>query len=127
MKATRCCHVEAHGLLQEPRNCRNCAIMKDHLWNVFGNGFKLGEIEIIYLFYKITHSYISSKLSFGSSPLALLVVQNGLRCEKSCLWGFANNKGADQPAHPHSLASAFVIRLLESIISRLATSEVSCF
>ena len=30
--------------------------------------------------------------------------------------GFANNTGADQPVHPRSLISAFVIRLLESII-----------
>ena len=31
-------------------------------------------------------------------------------------WGFANNKGADQPAHLGSLISTFVIRLLESTI-----------
>ena len=37
--------------------------------------------------------------------------------------GFANNKSPDQPAHPRSLISAFVIRFLESIISKLATSE----
>ena len=29
----------------------------------------------------------------------------------------ANNKGADQPAHPRSLISAFVVRCLGSIIS----------
>ena len=28
---------------------------------------------------------------------------------------YANNKGADQPAHPRSLLSAFVIRCLDSI------------
>ena len=38
--------------------------------------------------------------------------------------GFAKNKDADQPAHLHSLISAFVIPILESIISRLATSEI---
>ena len=38
--------------------------------------------------------------------------------------GFANNKGAELPAHPHSLISTFSIRLLESIISKLATSKV---
>ena len=37
------------------------------------------------------------------------------------------NKGADQPAHPRSLISAFVIRLLENIISRLAMSNISIF
>ena len=40
---------------------------------------------------------------------------------------FANNKGADQPAHPRSLISAFVFRFLESIISKLATCEFSTF
>ena len=40
---------------------------------------------------------------------------------------FANNKGADQPGHPRSLISAFVIRVLESIISKLATSEIFSF
>ena len=46
----------------------------------------------------------------------------GLDVRKTVLVPFANNKGADQPAHMHSLMSAFVFRLLESIISRLATS-----
>ena len=41
--------------------------------------------------------------------------------------GFAKNKGADRPAHPFILISAFVIRLLESIISRLATGNASSF
>ena len=27
---------------------------------------------------------------------------------------YANNKDADQPAHPHSLISAFVVRCLDS-------------
>ena len=34
--------------------------------------------------------------------------------------GFAKNTGADQPAHPRSLISAFVIRILESIIGKIA-------
>ena len=38
-----------------------------------------------------------------------------------------SNTGADQPARPCSLISAFVIHLLESIISRLATSKISNF
>ena len=39
-----------------------------------------------------------------------------------------NNKGADadQPVHPHSLISDFVIFFVE-VISRLATSETSIF
>ena len=35
--------------------------------------------------------------------------------------------GADQPAHPHSLISAFVIHLLECIISKLASSKIPIF
>ena len=40
---------------------------------------------------------------------------------------FMNNKGADQPAHQRRLISNFVIPLLESIILKLATSEISIF
>ena len=36
---------------------------------------------------------------------------------------YANNKGADQPAHPRSLISAFVVRCLDSMISILAKSK----
>ena len=42
---------------------------------------------------------------------------NGPRREKACLRGFANNTGADQPAHP----------LKESPICRLATDEISIY
>ena len=38
-----------------------------------------------------------------------------------------NNKGADQPAHSRSLISTFVLRFLESNISKLATGEISIF
>ena len=48
----------------------------------------------------------------------------GPRCEKTCLrgWG-ANSKGAD----PRRPVYAFVIRLLESIISELASSKILIF
>ena len=45
-----------------------------------------------------------------------MMLEAGARSEKTCFGGFANNKDAEQPAHPRSLISAFVIRLLESII-----------
>ena len=49
--------------------------------------------------------------------------------EKTCLLGFVNNTGADQPPHPRSLISAFVIRFLENSIffCKLATGEISIF
>ena len=38
---------------------------------------------------------------------------------------YANNKGADQPAHPCSLISAFVIRSLDSRIPLVSVSKIS--
>ena len=51
----------------------------------------------------------------------------GLRHEKTCLRCFANNKGADQLAHMHSLISATDIRILENIISELARNRILIF
>ena len=45
--------------------------------------------------------------------------------EKMCLMSYANNKGADQPAHSRSLISAFVVRCLDSIISPDSIAEIS--
>ena len=45
--------------------------------------------------------------------------------EKMCLMSYANNKGADQPAHPHSLISTFVVCCLDSIISLDSTAKIS--
>ena len=52
-------------------------------------------------------------------------LSNGPRREKTCLRRFANIKGADQPAHPRSLISAFVIGLSESSIAELSRDEFS--
>ena len=38
-----------------------------------------------------------------------------------------NNKAADQPGQMSSLIRAFIFCLLESIMSRLASSEISIF
>ena len=46
---------------------------------------------------------------------------------KMCLMAYANNKGADQPVHPRSLISTFVVRCLDSVICILAISKVSRF
>ena len=40
---------------------------------------------------------------------------------------YANNKGADQPAHPRSLISTFVVHCLHSIIPAVSISEISSF
>ena len=49
------------------------------------------------------------------------------RLKKTCLRGFAKNTGADQPVHPRSLISAFVILFLKKIICKFATGEISNF
>ena len=38
---------------------------------------------------------------------------------------YANNKGADQPAQPRSLISAFVVRCSDSIIPLVSIFEIS--
>ena len=38
---------------------------------------------------------------------------------------YANNKGTDQPAHPCSLISTFVVRCLDSIIPLVSICEIS--
>ena len=44
---------------------------------------------------------------------------------KMCLMSYANNKGADQPAHPRSLISTFVVRCLDRIMALVSISENS--
>ena len=51
----------------------------------------------------------------------------GLDARKLVFGDLRKNTGADQPAHPRSLISAFVIRFLASFICKLATSEISNF
>ena len=62
-----------------------------------------------------TNSFDAAQLLFGPGHA------------KTCLKPYANNKGADQPAHPRSLISTFVVRCLDSMICILAISKVSRF
>ena len=45
--------------------------------------------------------------------------------EKTCIMLHANNNDADQPAHPSSLISAFIVRCLDSTIPTLAKYKIS--
>ena len=38
---------------------------------------------------------------------------------------YANTKGADQPAHPRSLISAFVVRCLDNVMSQVSLTKIS--
>ena len=40
---------------------------------------------------------------------------------------YTNNHSADQPAHPRCLINAFAVRVLENIMSSLATWKISIF
>ena len=79
--------------------------------------------------YKVGSIVQMYQFSLNLSPIQqeFSLTPNGPRREKTCLRGFANNTGADQPAHPRSLISAFVIRFFESIICKLAAGEISIF
>ena len=57
-------------------------------------------------------------------PSAITMFIIGPGHAKTCLISYANNKGADQPAHPRSLISTFVVRCLDSMICILAISKV---
>ena len=59
--------------------------------------------------------FLISVALFGCLSLSLRFrhVLYSRKChEKMCLMSYANNKGADQPAHPRSLISAFYCSLL---------------
>ena len=67
-------------------------------------------------------------LSSANDLEQILLQNNGLgfglitgpRREKTCLQGLTTNTGADQPAHPRSLITAFVILFFKSITRNLA-------
>ena len=59
---------------------------------------------------------------YGSKTMATI---NELGHEKTCLMLYANNKGADQPAHPRSLISVFVVRCLDSVMSLVSVTKIS--
>ena len=44
---------------------------------------------------------------------------------KTCFMSYANNKGADQPAHLRSLISAFVVHCLDSVTFLVSVTKIS--
>ena len=68
----------------------------------------------------------SCTMSHSTTTIQHFYYNLGLDARKP-VFGAVNNKGADQLVHPHSLINTFVIRLLEKIISKLATGEISIF
>ena len=70
---------------------------------------KIAIVSLIYQFYQSCLNYIWAQSRENLSS------------------GVCEQQRADQPAHPRSLISAFVIHSLQSIISRLATSQILSF
>ena len=58
---------------------------------------------------------------------SIITIHIGPSHAKMCLMPYANNKGADQPAHPRSLISTVVVCCLDSMICILALPKVSRF
>ena len=70
---------------------------------------------------------IQQCISFALASVSKLHVAIRPGHAKMCLMAYANNKGADKPAHPRSLISTFVIRCLDDMICILALLIVSRF
>ena len=58
----------------------------------------------------------SNQVTFINTNTCDEILSYGPGHAKMCLMPYANNKGADQPAHPRSLITTFVVRCLDSII-----------
>ena len=79
--------------------------------------------------------YLATRLSWAKVDPSIVVILNYSRPTLKIIKGTrgilpsgsANNKGADQLAHPCSLLSAFAIHKLNSIVSKLAPREISLF
>ena len=86
------------------------------LHNNHGKNCKLNQrkICVVIVFYRLF--YLANQINKINKKF-----QYGPCCEKTCLWGFANGTGADQPG----LISAFVIPFVESIICKFVTDEFS--
>ena len=80
----------------------------------------LPEISLFILLYK---RY--SVMIFSFLKRLLLICMIWASTWESLILLHVNNKGTDQPAHPHSLISAVVIRALESSIDKLCTLKKS--
>ena len=64
-------------------------------------------------------------LAYANSRLKLIFNTNEPGHEKTCCMSYANNKDADQPVHPRSMISAFVVRCLESVMSLVSVTKIS--
>ena len=104
--------------VQISRRCKFCIRVQIHSHGqnicIFARVCKSVHVKA-HLFYVV----INTKARFSAAMLAPSVKHLSHVIRKP------NIKGADQPAQPRSLISAFVVRCLDSIILLLATAEIS--
>ena len=86
-------------------------------------------INYLVFFYQIFTKFISwnFKSITRSSRAVCRNYQNTIWATswENLFMSYANNKDAEQPAHPRSLISVFVVRCLDSIIPLVSISEIS--
>ena len=76
----------------------------------------------LYAFNCFSVDLMNSLLKLGGDDFTKLY---GPCHAKTCLMPYANNKGADQPAHLRSLISTFFVRCLDSIMPLVSIPEIS--
>ena len=107
---------ESVNWLHEPlRRSDKLDLLKEHVLWLPGQPMDL--------VYQLWEPVSRSRSRFGSQlagSRSLFSKLYGPQRKKICHRGFANNTRADQPAHPRSLISAFVIRIFRSNICKLA-------
>ena len=85
--------------------------LDSHIDQINTNTLTVSDIGYLLIKYKFILVYFYFNCSHGNLFDNFSEINDRPRREKKSLLVFANNKGADQPAHSHSLISAFVIRL----------------
>ena len=115
------CHVVAHISKRFSRNgeqCRpwsNCSFESSLIW--FYTVCPNPSVQNVRIF--MVRTYSAKEFCFILNGLTIATSWENL------FMLYANNKGADQPAHPRSLISIFVVHCLDSIISLVSISKIS--
>ena len=105
-----------------PIKCRECIECKYYHYSVsthFMEHEQMYSIHSAHWFcWILTCKRLKRVPCYSSSSKGWYTLKWAMACENLFI-PYANNKGADQPARPRSLISAFVVRCLDSIVSIL--------
>ena len=131
-------HMQCTCILQKPQNQTKYFVIRLKInWaetvSLYWRLASFHTITWVFCVYVLEYcpDYITNCSQAWETIIPEIKIENEKMClmsyEKMCLMSYANNKCADQPAHPRSLISAFVVRCLESIISLDSIAEMSRF